>query len=243
MKKVLLFLGMAIFGVAAQAQDFKPVAGDVTTEFGLTGGINRTDFKLNEGAAALLRFRYFNTEKVAYRLGFNVSSTNNKANGYGLVGSKDAGKKGTYTLKATEVLINLGIEKHFTGTDRLSPYVGGDILFGTGSMRQTSDNATGTVSSDGELSAAYRDNYFNEVKGPGYVSFGLRGVVGADYYIAKRMYLGVEAGLGLVYEKEGKSKDKTTVSGVTTTTEHKSAGSSFNIKPSVITGVRIGFAF
>lgn len=232
MKKVLLFLGMAIFGVAAQAQDFKPVAGDVTTEFGLTGGINNTDFKLTDGAAGLLRFRYFNTEKVAYRLGFNVSSTNDKKNAYGV----DANQKGTFTQKATNVLINLGIEKHFTGTDRLSPYVGGDILFGTGSGTETAENTT-------NKGATYTKDVFNETKGPGYVSFGLRGVVGADYYIAKRMYLGVEAGLGLVYEKEGKTKTTTTAAGVTTTTEHKSAGSSFNIKPSVITGVRVGFAF
>jgi hypothetical protein len=231
MKKVLLFLGMAIFGVAAQAQDFKPVAGDVTTEFGLTGGINNTDFKLNDGAA-LLRFRYFNKEKVAYRLGFNVSSTNDKTNAYGA----DANQKGTFTQKATNVLNNLGIEKHFTGTDRLSPYVGGDILFGTGSRTETSENTI-------NKGVSYTKDIFNETKGPGYVSFGLRGVVGADYYIAKRMYLGVEAGLGLVYEKEGKTKTTTTAAGVTTTTEHKSAGSSFNIKPSVITGVRVGFAF
>lgn len=234
MKKVLLFLGMAIFGVAAQAQDFKPVAGDVTTEFGLTGGINNTDFKLTDGAAGLLRFRYFNTEKVAYRLGFNVSTINDKTNAYGT--GADASQKGTFTKKATNVLINLGIEKHFAGTDRLSPYVGGDILFGTGSRTETADNTTAN-------GAAYAKNIFNEVKGPGYVSFGLRGVVGADYYIAKRMYLGVEAGLGLVYEKEGKTKIKSTVAGVTTTTDYKSAGSTFNIKPSVITGVRIGFAF
>ncbi|SHH04894.1 hypothetical protein [Pedobacter caeni] len=233
MKKVLLFLGMAICGVAANAQDFKPAAGDVTTEFGLTGGINNTDFKLNDGAA-LLRFRYFNKEKVAYRLGFNVSSKNEKTNAYG-VGASD-GKKGTYTESATNVLINLGIEKHFTGTDRLSPYVGGDILFGTGSAKTTADNTTAK-------GAAYVDGVYNEVKGPGYVSIGLRGVVGADYYIAKRLYLGVEAGLGLVYEKEGKTKIKSTVAGVTTSTEQKSAGSSFNIKPSVITGVRVGFAF
>lgn len=233
MKKVLLFLGMAIFGVAAQAQDFKPVAGDVTTEFGLTGGINNTDFKLNDGAA-LLRFRYFNTEKVAYRLGFNVSSTSDKTNAYGT--GADAGQKGTFTKKATNVLINLGIEKHFTGTDRLSPYVGGDILFGAGSVKETAENTTAN-------GAAYVKDVFNEVKGPGYVSVGLRGVVGADYYIAKRLYLGVEAGLGLVYENEGKTKIKSTVAGVTTTTDTKSAGSSFNIKPSVITGVRVGFAF
>jgi len=233
MKKVLLFLGMAIFGVAAQAQDFKPVAGDVTTEFGLTGGINNTDFKLNDGAA-LLRFHYFNTEKVAYRLGFNVSTVNDKTNAYGT--GADANQKGTFTQKATNVLINLGIEKHFTGTDRLSPYVGGDILFGAGSRTETAENTI-------NKGAAYAKDTFNEVKGPGYVSFGLRGVVGADYYIAKRMYLGVEAGLGLVYEKEGKTKIKSTTAGVTTTTDHKSAGSTFNIKPSVITGVRIGFAF
>ncbi|AOM76936.1 hypothetical protein [Pedobacter steynii] len=233
MKKVLLFLGMAICGVAANAQDFKPVAGDVTTEFGLTGGINDTDFKLNDGAA-LLRFRYFNKEKVAYRLGFNVSSTNDKTNAFGT--GANEGKKGTFTEKATKVLINLGIEKHFAGTDRLSPYVGGDILFGTGTTKTTADNTTAK-------GAAYADGVFNEVKGPGYVSIGLRGVVGADYYIAKRLYLGVEAGLGLVYEKEGKTKIKSTTAGTTTSTEFKSAGSSFNIKPSVITGVRVGFAF
>lgn len=230
MKKVLLFLGMAICGVAANAQDFKPVAGDVTTEFGLTGGINNTDFKLNDGAA-LLRFRYFNKEKVAYRLGFNVSTVNDKTNAYGA-----NAEKGTFTKKATEVLINLGIEKHFTGTDRLSPYVGGDILFGTGSKNETAENTT-------DKGATYTKDTFKETKGPGYVAFGLRGVVGADYYIAKRMYLGVEAGLGLLYQKEGKTKTVSTAAGVTTTTESKSAGSNFEIKPSVITGVRIGFAF
>lgn len=236
MKKVLLFLGMAVFGVAAQAQDFKPVAGDVTTEFGLSGGISKTDFNLNEGGAALLRFRYFQTESIAFRAGFNLSSLNDKSNFYGAAGSADADKKGTLTKSGTEFLFNLGVEKHFAGTDRLSPYVGADILFGTGSQKVKHENVNNGAN-------AFQNDFNKEDKGPGYVSVGLRAVVGADYYIAKRLYLGVEAGFGFVYAKEGKEKITTTTGGTTTVVENKSSGSTFNIKPSVITGVRVGFAF
>ncbi|WP_316840636.1 outer membrane beta-barrel protein [Pedobacter gandavensis] len=238
MKKGLLIAGLALFGAAAQAQDLKPVAGDVTTEFGLTGGINRTNFKLNDGAG-MLRFRYFQKENLAFRLGFNVESTNDKTNVYGLDNTQHAGKKGSIDESATKVLINLGVEKHFAGSSRLSPYVGADLLFGTGSSKVKTDNAVITGASAG----AYADGTFIEAKAPSYTSIGLRGVIGADYYIAKRLFLGVEAGLGFSYEKEGKSETKTTIGGTTTTVKHKSAGSNTSISPSVITGLRVGFAF
>ncbi|MNK18503.1 hypothetical protein D3C87_367100 [compost metagenome] len=235
MKKLLLSFGVAILGLAAQAQDFKPAKGDVTTEFGLTGGINNTNFNLNDGAG-LLRFRYFQKNDLAFRLGFNVSSTNKTNNAYGT--GTNEGKKGTEEVKNTEILINLGVEKHFSGTDRLSPYIGADILFGTGSSKNVLENATyaGTT-------LVYADNTSMDVKNPGTTSIGLRGVIGADYYIAKRLFLGVEAGLGFAYEKAGKGEITTTAAGVTTTVKTKSAGSNFDINPSVITGVRIGFAF
>lgn len=237
MKKLLLSLSVAFLGLAAQAQDFKPVKGDVTTEFGLTGGINTTNFNLNEGAG-LLRFRYFQKDNLAYRLGFNVGSQKETNNAYGAVGTPNEGKEGSSTRNETQFLINLGVEKHFTGTERLSPYVGGDILFGAGTTKTSFDNATGAVNNP-----VYAENTSSEVKGPGYTSFGLRGVIGADYYIAKRLYLGVEAGFGFIYEKEGKTTATTTVAGNTTTVKTKSAGNSFEINPSVITGVRVGFAF
>lgn len=233
MKKLLLSLSIAILGLAAQAQDFKPVKGDVTTEFGLTGGINTTNFNLNEGAG-LLRFRYFQKDNLAYRLGFNVGSQNVTKNAYGAT----AGQEGSATTKATQFLINLGVEKHFAGTERLSPYVGGDILFGTGTTKTSFENATGSANAP-----VYADQTSSESKGPGYTSIGLRGVIGADYYIAKRLYLGVEAGFGFNYESAGKATSTTTVSGSTTTVKTKSAGNSFEINPSIITGVRVGFAF
>jgi hypothetical protein len=237
MKKLLLSLSVAILGLAAQAQDFKPVKGDVTTEFGLTGGINETNFDLNDGAG-LLRFRYFQKDNLAFRLGFNVGSQNTTKNAYGAVGTPAEGKEGSATTKATQFLINLGVEKHFTGTERLSPYVGGDILFGAGTRKTSFENATGSANTP-----VYADNTSSEVKGPGYTSIGLRGVIGADYYIAKRLYLGVEAGFGFNYESAGETKTSTTVAGNTTTVTTKSAGNAFEINPSIITGVRVGFAF
>jgi len=232
MKRALLILSIAVLGVTAKAQDFKPTQGDVTTEFGLTGGINNTNFNLNEGAG-MLRFRYFQKENLAYRLGFNVGSNNVTKNAYGT-----DNKEGSAKSRATDFLVNLGVEKHFAGTERLSPYVGGDILFGAGTRKVSFENATGPANAP-----LYADNTSSESKGPGYVSFGLRGVIGADYYIAKRLFLGVEAGFGFAYEKEGKKTNTTTVNGTTTTVKVKSAGNNFEINPSIITGVRVGFAF
>ncbi|TZF84098.1 hypothetical protein FW774_11705 [Pedobacter sp. BS3] len=226
MKRAFLFLGLAISGLAVQAQDFKPAKGDITTEFGLTGGINSTNFTLNESATGgLLRFRYFQSEGLAYRLGFNVSSSSDKTNVYG-----PNDEKGTLTQSQTVFVVNLGVEKHFAGTERLSPYAGGDILIGAMSQKDKAEDYAG---------GAYAANTNSEVKGPGTFGFGLRGIVGADYYIAKHLFLGAEAGFGFLYAKEGETK--TTASGTTTTV--KSAGSNFALSPSVITGVRIGFVF
>jgi len=235
MKRLLLSLSVAMLGLAAQAQDFKPAKGDVTTEFGLTGGINNTNFNLNDGAG-LLRFRYFHKNDVAFRLGFNVGSNNETNKVYGT--GANEGKEGSSTVKNTQFLINLGVEKHFAGTERLSPYVGADILFGTASNKTTFENATGPANAP-----VYADATNIDVKAPSTTSIGLRGVIGADYYIAKRLFLGVEAGLGFAYETEGKGETTTTIGGTTTTVKTKSAGNNFNISPSVITGVRVGFAF
>lgn len=234
MKKVLLIASLVLGGFVANAQSvFKPVKGDVTTEFGLSGGVLNSDFRLNE-TGNLLRFRYFTQDKLALRLGFGLSSANETANAYGATDSQE----GEVTRKSTDLLVNLGLEKHFTGTERLSTYVGGDLLIGYGSTKASYENSNNNFNNP-----AFVDNVSGSVSGPNTLSLGLRGVVGADYYFAKRLYLGVEGGFGLLYAKEGKTKISNTVAGNTTTSEVESAGNSFEVSPSVITGVRIGFIF
>src|SRR5690606_2132645 len=188
MKKLFLVGALALFS-AVSAQEFKPTAGDVTVDLGVAGGLGNTTINLPDqgfGTGAMFKARYFKTENIAYRgtlfVG-NSSETNNSNNQKQEIDNYGFG-------------LGFGMERHFTGTERLSPYVGGDVLLGYGNGNvKTTEITTGDV---------------EELKGPGVFRFGVRGVFGADYYIAKRVFVGVEAGLGLMYESEGDTTFKST---------------------------------
>lgn len=185
MKKLFLASAFALFG-AVNAQEYKPTTGDVTVDFGLAGGLGATSISLPDqgfDAGAMFKGRYFTSEQFAYRGTLVIDNESAKNNNKFALG------------------LGFGVEKHFTGTDRLSPYVGGDV------MLKLENQKVANVSSS---------NF----------GFGLRGVFGADYYFAKRVFLGVEAGLGFMYsDPDGKDNGK------------------FLIKPAVVTGVRLGYAF
>lgn len=209
MKKIILTFAAVIAFGAANAQ-YKAKAGDVTTEFGLTGGINSTSTTfLSAGAVSggTFKARMFKTDKMALRgiLGVNVSTTDDK----------------NTQIKTSNSSINLGVgvERHFTGTDRLATYVGGDFLVGFSSSKNTNSSVSPSI----------------ETKGPSKFGVGARGVFGADYYFAKHVYLGVEAGLSLMYEGTGKTK----VNG----TETAKASSSFTFAPGFVSAFKVGFVF
>jgi len=224
--------GKSCSGGCCKANDMKPGKGDVTAEFGLSGGIINSDFHLNEGTSGLLRGRFFLSNSLALRVGVNIGFDKQTTNFYG-TGTFD-GEVGTEKNSSSLFLLNVGIEKHFAGTKRLSPYVGADLMFGSNSQKSVLDNTDGSI---------YVDDFNSEVKGPGAFGFGLRGVIGADYYFAKHVYLGVEGGLGFMSVKDGETTTTVTTGGTSTTVTTESAGSNFGFSPSVITGVRIGFVF
>lgn len=209
----------------------KAEKGDFTSELGLSGGLNNTGLELNEGDAGLLRFRYFVNDNWALRLGFSLSMEQEKDNIYDVL---DNSKMGTVRTSSGNFLINVGAERHFSGTARLSPYVGADLLFGVFNQKVSESNTDGST---------YVSGLFTDTKGPGAVSFGVRAVFGADYYFTKHVYLGLEAGLGFLYTYNGEVKIEHTNSGHSTKITVPSPGSSYELKPSVITGVRVGFVF
>ncbi len=219
MKKLFLVGALALFS-AVSAQEFKPTAGDVTVDLGVAGGLGNTTINLPDqgfGTGAMFKARYFKTDKIAYR-GTLFLANNSETNNDFINDVKEEMDNYGFGL-------GFGMERHFTGTERLSPYVGGDVLLGYRSQNlKETDNITGDVV---------------EVKGPGVFRFGVRGVFGADYYIAKRVFLGVEAGLGLMYESEGDTTIKSTGNPDITL----EGGSNFRITPEVVTGIRVGFAF
>lgn len=227
MKKLLLVGALAAFGAmnAQEDRSFKPEAGDVTAEVGLSGGLGNTSVSLADqgfGNGAMLKGRYFTTDKYAFRAVLFLGSDSVTENPATNVTEKNTD---------TGFGIGFGMERHFTGTERLSPYVGGDVLLGFTNSKTEITNTT------------VANNTVTQVqKGPNAFRFGVRGVFGADYYFLRRVYLGVEGGLGLFYQSEGDTT-LTTTSANTSTTTTVDGGSSFQVKPAVVGGLRLGFVF
>ncbi|MNU27538.1 hypothetical protein D3C71_159320 [compost metagenome] len=254
MKKLMTIVGLSVFALAANAQEergiysgrdgkrfrnmggenaehdfLKPHAGNVTAELGLTGGLGNTGLSLNNNAG-MLRFRYFITNDWAVRLGANITNEFERTNAYGA-----ANEEGFVKERNTTVLFNIGAEKHFMGTRRLSPYVAADFIIGNMSAHANGENAT--------QGGTYLTGYSFDSKSMNNTVWGVRAMVGADYYIAKNVYLGVEAGLGYTSTTMGETELTQTFNNVTTTVTNKSAGKSATFTPGIVTGIRLGFAF
>lgn len=224
MKKTLMIGAIALFG-AVSAQEYKPTAGDVTVDLGLSGGLGNTSVNLANqsfGIGPMFKARYFKTDNLAYRMTMivgNNSDTDNP-NDNTVVKNNDFG-----------IGLGFGLEKHYTGTERLSPYIGGDVLVG-----YASENTKTTVTPPAGTTGTV---VVTETTGPNAFRLGVRGVFGADYYFAKRVFLGVEAGLAVMYSSEGETTFSQTGSPDVTV----KGSNNFRIEPAVVTGIRLGFAF
>lgn len=218
-KKMITAAALCLtFGFAASAQgvssDVKPAAGEVTGEvqLNLTSG-STVGLGLNQ-----LRGRYFLSPDMAVRTSLTLDVQTES-------GDDD------FSRSATLIVLSPGIEKHFAGTDRLSPYVGAEITFAKQFASQEDE--------DVEIEGAWF-NGGSSFSNRNYFGFGLGAVAGADYYFAKHVYLGVEFGFGLQYQTEGDIEINPS-SGSSTTIEGE--GSGFRIRPSVNSGLRLGFVF
>lgn len=225
MKKLMLIVAFA--GVASFAFAQKPSAGDKTAEVGLN---------LQTGTAPIsytvpeLRFRYFTSDDMAYRLRVNLGSSSNT----------DAYDFGTYKWEAktsTGFGIGLagGVEKHMKGTSKLSPYMGAElgIGFGTGATATTTNGSSSDITD-----AANGDKY--ELKGGSTFGLGLGLVMGADYYVADGIYVGVEYGLGIFNMTSTGEGETTTNGGAAVKTATNKTFDLFGVGGG---GVRLGYKF
>jgi hypothetical protein len=251
MKKIIIAVSMLASCLVANAQEptatpapasklYKPVQGNLLAEIGfLVGGIAANPTSLNQSTFGTeqLKFRYFLQDQMAVRVGFAYSQATNTDKYYEATpGSGSGFARDGYSVFG----LNVGLEKHFTGTGRLSTYAGGDLSFQKTSASTKWDNSDGAAYVNGQTR---KTKGFNTVGDNSSFGFGLRGIVGADYYFVEKVYLGTEFGWGFIASKEGKTKDESTVGGVSTTTETKSTGSNFNLAPSLTLGLRLGFIF
>ena len=236
MKKIILSAAILASSLFASAQDatttdYKPSKGAKTIEVNfapLSGGslINMS----------YLRGRYFIADKMALRAGIQVAFTSNTLPlPAGVVVGSGGVTAASASANSFDVAIIPGLEKHFTSWERLSPYIGAELLFGlsTASRISSITDASGISSSE--------TVGFNGIKEGG-INLGLNAVLGADYYFTKRVYLGLELGYGFTFKSKADIKT-TNISSTGSTITTTLGGNSIYFGPSVNSSLRLGFWF
>jgi len=193
MKKVVLFIALvATSVVGVQAQKFQGGEKNLEVEFNPFGD---SPVSMNG-----IRFRMFNSESSAIRIGFNIGGTNN--NEVYSQQDKTEGSDGAVvilpelnqSMQTFNFAIRPGYEMHFAGTDRLSPYVGAELMYAMQSSTMTREfhNAN---NADDQSKPENWQTWDMTVKN-GSSMFGLNALAGVDFYFVDNFYLGAEINLG-----------------------------------------------
>lgn len=174
--------------------------------------------------------RYFLADDLAARVSLSLNNSSTKD--YYYENPNNAGGEGTEINKISMTTIALGAEKHFAGTDKLSPYIGADLVYGMGNTSAKWDKFDGI---------GYNADVTATVKNPTSM-FGLNLVAGTDFYFAENFYVGLELGLGFMStsEKAGETVFTNAGTSVTTLTEPAKSSSFGN---NFIGNARLGWRF
>lgn len=204
-------------------------------------------------ASGQIKLRYFQPNRTAWRFAVNLSYKQNNTNAENVYGTNPYENKSRQ--KSTTIGLNIGREKHFLGTKRLSPYIGWELGLGYKSSYQKTSDDDKTIEVKGswmtfvrDYSSQYPSGYYT------YQSFGERGywsvgcnvITGFDFYVSEQFYLGYELLFGLDY-KGLKDIDITETYNNTQNTPDSTypdyKEESWTFGPRLTNGIRIGFVF
>ena len=222
-KTVVLALGACMLIATSYAQPFKQAGGEKNLQV-LFAPLGNTPISISG-----ISFRKFNaTGTAAWRLNLFIGMSSNTQITHQAGDSTDGAGNTIYPTfesfgaittthgltpetemqtKSSTFSIRPGYEKHFAGTERLSPYIGAEILFSVTSSKTTEgqlyDNTPTYVVYDSSTvvkvnapwtvatleSKNHRDNGAS-------TTFGINLIAGFDFYFAKNLSLGAEMGFG-----------------------------------------------
>ncbi|WP_162051557.1 hypothetical protein [Pontibacter pamirensis] len=190
-----------------------------------------------------LKFRYFMVPNLALRLGLNgsrVSDLSENVNPYGTNSYRYKSERSSTTIG-----VNIGVEKHFAGTRRLSPYVGADFAVVKKSSEHeiTEGQNTTTITGAWRSGTLYQNGYSYSYGERGYTSYGINLVTGFDFYMAKNFFFGYEMNFGFSQKSMEEIDVKQTGSNTTPSDNGDVKDTSFSFGPSLMNGVRIGYVF
>lgn len=153
---------------SAEKDDLKPGANKFTIEMGINP-INSVGLE-NGRLTALYSF----SENFSVRLGF----------GFGVESEKTEDEEAKTSEKNTDGLFSVapGVVFFFDGTNRLSPYVGAEVLFAHGAEKNIVENEGNRVETETKHN-----------------TFGANAFTGLNIYLIKNLFVGVECGLGFTH--------------------------------------------
>jgi hypothetical protein len=230
MKKTTVILAASIIGVSAFAQDLTSKKGELflpeEKEIGLS--VEATPFlnylgnffgKQNNNSAPQFNFlngrqsialKYFLTAKSAVRASVRIGTRS--SNSDAIFTQNDPNNpsiKNEYTdkrkISGNDVIIGVGYEMR-RGKTRLQGYYGGDFYVGTGKSTTTYTYALAlsnlNTSHQNKFNPA--DDDILDKTGGREFTVGLRGFVGAEYFIIPKLSIGGEFGWGLARTSQAK---------------------------------------
>jgi hypothetical protein len=216
-KKGELFLPEAKeIGLSVEATPFLNYLGNF---FGKTNNNNAPTFNFLNNRQSIA-FKYFLDAKSAVRASIRIGIRNQKDNVIFPVttGPINNQVRTEYTDKRTitgnDVIIGVGYEAR-RGKTRLQGYYGGDFYVGTGKSKTEYEYAL-ALSSTSVPAVPQHINRFNNADndvidrtGGREFTVGLRGFIGAEYFILPKLSIGGEFGWGLARTTQAKGIENT----------------------------------
>lgn len=213
MKKTIILSAILAFSnsIFSSETPAKPVKGTITSQVGMS----LASFNSNVMSMGL-NGRYFVKDQLAVRLSLmvdNQKTVNNTAEN-----ANGTGGTGSFTTNNNSTMLFLGVEKHFNGTKRLSPYIGAEIGFGSSGIKTEGVNFNNAI---------YINNY-TENGHRKFSDLGINTFLGFDYWVADGLYVGIEytfAAYTSSTEKQSETVRKTNNTTITTVNfENKNSG-------------------
>lgn len=219
----------------------------------LKGWSTELNFNPFDGSLSLnnangqIKIRKFLPNNNALRLAFTLSYKNEDnqiTDAYGAYPVDTKDKKQSFLLA-----VNIGTEKHFKSTPRLSPYIGWELGIGFKKSKEELDanSSTKTIKGAWQTYAVnysgqnyyYTTNYVER----GFWSAGANVLTGFDFYMAENFYFGYEISFGIEYIKFSTIEVTKDTEFPDQGTYPDQDGSSWKIGPRLVNGIRIGYTF
>ena len=227
MKKLFLLSALCFASVISNAQ--KPEKNSVSAEVQL-------NFQTGTAAVSILspvlKGRFFIKNNLAARLSLGITGTTTTTtytenpDGTGGIG-KEEKSSNKFTIAG-------GVEKHFKGTERLSPYIGVEIWHSSG--------VTDEIARSNYDGTSYAPDFIQNILPGTTITHGINAVLGADYYFVNHVYLGVEVSWGYQSSSTGQGEDTIFSNNINSTTVTP-ASDTHGWAVAANSGLRLGFVF